>query len=205
MKTNKFKAILFCASIAALFCGCTKDDDFEIQEFTPMVFAEDFNGGTVLDNTVLDTPGWTNYAEAGTVKWKEQVYSHNAYAEFSSFQSGELSNIGWLISPPINMDAHEGEKLVFQTAQAYVSSGANSLEVLVSTDFDGTNVTAANWQPVEATLPLTSSPYFAFLNSGEVDLSSYTGNLYLAFKVKGSGTNTALDGSYQVDNIRIIY
>jgi hypothetical protein len=52
-------------------------------------------------------------------------------------------------------------------------------------------------------LPTTSSPYFEFIKSGEIDLSAYKGNINIAFKVKGSGTNNALDGSYQVDAIRV--
>jgi len=198
-----FKVTLLTAVLAFAFTGCTKDDDYEVKSFNPLVFAEDFTG--VGDNTVLNIANWTNYAEVGTTKWKQQTYSGNGYAEFSSYQSGNLTDIAWLISPAINMDAHEGEKLVFQSSQAYVSSSANSLQVLISTDFDGTNVTAATWTPLNATLPTTSATYFEFIKSGEIDLSGYTGNIYLAFKCKGSGTNTALDGSYQIDNIRIFY
>lgn len=203
MKTNMFKSILFTTLILLSFASCTSDNDYKVVQFNPLVFAQDFNVGA--DNTELILTDWNNYAEVGTAKWKQQIYSGNGYAEFSSYQSGQASNIAWLISPAINMDAHEGEKLVFQSSQAYVSSAANSLQVLISTDYDGTNVTAATWTPVNATLPTTSATYFEFLKSGEIDLSSYTGNIYIAFKCKGSGTNSALDGSYQIDNIRIFY
>ena len=43
------------------------------------------------------------------------------------------------------------------------------------------------------------------VNSGEVDLSKFNGTLYFSFKVKGSGTNTSLDATYQIDNIRLYY
>lgn len=201
MKTNKLFAILGFLFMATL-SGCSPEDDITIPNFTPLLFAEDFAVGAV-DNTVLNSTGWINYAQTGTALWKEQVYSGNAYAEFSSFQSGNAVNIAWLISPKINMDQHDQETLVFQSSQSYVSSAANTLEVLVSTNFDGTNVTTATWTPVTATLPTTASPYFEFMKSGEVDLSQYTGNISIAFKVTGSGTNTALDGSYQIDDIRV--
>lgn len=204
MKTNKL--ILPLAFAAVLFSGCTKDDDYEVHGLTPMIFAEDFSEGAV-DNTVLDTPNWINYAEAGTMLWKEQVYSGDAYAEFSSYNPSapEPVNIGWLISPAINMDEHEGEKLQFRSSQSYVSSAANSLEVLVSTDFDGTNVLGATWEPLDVTLPTPSSTYFEYVKSGIVDLSGYTGNIHIAFRVKGSGTNSQLDGGYQIDTVRITY
>lgn len=201
MKINKTLAILGLVSMVTL-SGCSPEDDIKNPTLEPMIFSEDFSVGAI-DNVILATEGWENIAEVGTAKWKTQEYSGNTYAEFTTFQSGEAVNVGWLVSPKIDMDANEGEKLQFQASQSFVTSAANSLEVLIATDYDGTNLTTANWQPVPATLPNTSSTYFAFIKSGVIDLSTYTGKINLAFKVKGSGTNTALDGSYQIDEIRI--
>ena len=201
MKTNNFLTILGCI-IFLLTTSCSPENDIKNPDFNPLVFSEDFSKGAV-DNVVLNLEGWNNIAEVGTAKWKTQIYSGNPYAEFSSFQSGDVVNIGWLVSPVINMDAFEGEILQFQASQSFVSSSANSLEVLIATNYTGNNLTTANWEPVNANLPTTSSPYFEFIKSGEIDLSAYKGNINIAFKVKGSGTNNALDGSYQVDAIRI--
>ena len=201
MKTNKILQILGFVAIVSL-SGCSPEDDIRNPNFAPLIFSEDYAVGAV-DNTILDTPNWTNFAEVGTVQWKEQIFSGNPYAEFSSFQSGQVTNVGWLVSPSIDLDATDNEILVFRSSQSFVTSAANSLEVLISTDFDGTNVAVANWEPLPATLPTTTSTYFAFIKSGEIDLSGYEGTVNIAFKVKGSGTNTALDGSYQVDDIRV--
>lgn len=201
MKTNHFLTILGCI-IFLLTTSCSPEDDIKNPDFNPLVFSEDFSKGAV-DNVVLNLEGWNNIAEVGTAKWKTQIYSGNPYAEFSSFQSGDVVNIGWLVSPVINMDTFEGEILQFQASQSFVSSSANSLEVLIATNYTGNNLATANWEPVNANLPTTSSPYFEFIKSGEIDLSAYKGNINIAFKVKGSGTNNALDGSYQVDAIRI--
>lgn len=202
MKTNKIVSILGLVALLS-FSGCSPEDDIRNPNLRPVLFSEDFAAGAV-DNVILTTEGWENIAEVGTAKWKTQVYSGNAYAEFSSFQSGNLSNIAWLISPKINLDNTENEVLQFQSSQSYVSSAANSLEVLIATDYDGTNLTTANWQPAAgAVLPTITSTYFAFMKSGEVDLSGYTGSINIAFKVKGSGTNSALDGSYQIDDIKV--
>ena len=203
MKINTIKSILFSAIVATAFTSCTNDDDFEIHKYRDVIFSEDFSENAV-DNQLLVTPNWLNIAEVGAVRWKAQIYQGNAYAEFSSYQSQDVTNIGWLISPEIDMDQHENEKLLFRAAQSFVSSAANSLQVLVSNDFDGTNVANATWVPLNPTLPTTTSPYFEFIKSGEVDLSSFTGKIRLGFKVKG-GKDNAIDGTYQVDNIRIIY
>ena len=201
MKTNNFLTILGCI-IFLLVTSCSPENDIKNPDFNPLVFSEDFSKGAV-DNAVLNLEGWNNIAEVGTAKWKTQIYSGNPYAEFSSFQSGDVVNIGWLVSPVINMDAFEGEILQFQASQSFVSSSANSLEVLIATNYTGNNLATANWEPVNANLPTTSSPYFEFIKSDEIDLSAYKGNINIAFKVKGSGTNNVLDGSYQVDAIRI--
>jgi hypothetical protein len=201
MKTNHFLPLLGCI-IFLLTTSCSPEDDIKNPDFNPLVFSEDFSKGAV-DNVVLNLEGWNNIAEVGTAKWKTQIYSGNPYAEFSSFQSGDVVNIGWLVSPVINMDTFEGEILQFQASQSFVLSSANSLEVLIATNYTGNNLTTANWEPVNANLPTTSSPYFEFIKSGEIDLSAYKGNINIAFKVKGSGTNNALDGYYQVDAIRV--
>lgn len=202
MKTNKIT--LFIALVASTLGlnSCSPEDDITMPNLKPLILNEDFSRGGV-DNVILATPGWTNYAETGTMKWKAQEFSGNLYAEFSSFQSGEAVNVAWLISPAIDLDKQEGEKLSFESAQSFVTNASNSLEALISTDFDGTNVTTATWTTIQATLPTTSSTYFQFIKSGEIDLSSYTGKAYIAFKVKGSGTNTSLDGSYQIDNVKV--
>ena len=203
MKANKFTTLLFAALTAGMFTGCVNDDDTSLPAYTPVVFGEDFDANAV-DGEDLNVPGWRNYAQEGTVLWTSQYYSLNNYAEFSGYQSGEASNIGWLISPSINLGQHANEKLVFLASQSYVTSAANSLEVLISTNYDGTNVEAATWEPLTANLPTTASPYFEFVESGEISLAQYSGNVNIAFRVKG-GNGGTIDGGYQVDSVRITY
>lgn len=203
MKTFKILGLVFVALVS--FTGCSPEDDIVIPHSTDYKFYQDFAPFTeATEGTPIALEGWTNFAQAGTVKWKEGFYSGTKYAEFTSYQSGQASNIAWLITPAINMDTMANETLAFDVAQAYVSTAANSFEVLVSTDFDGTNVMAANWTPITFTAPpLNFDTNFDFFSSGLVDLSAYTGNIYIAFKCKGSGTNTSLDGTYELDNVRI--
>jgi hypothetical protein len=165
-------------------------------------FSEDFQAA--VDGTNLDLPEWTNQATDGTRVWREEAFGGNGYAEFSAFGSGNASNVAWLVSPGINMDEHTGEVMTFQTAQHHldVDSPANSLEVYVSTDFTG-DVTTATWIPVAVTLPTQATSWYEFVSSGPVDLSAYTGTLHVAFKFIGSGTNTTLDGAFQIDNLSV--
>jgi hypothetical protein len=54
-----------------------------------------------------------------------------------------------------------------------VDSPLNSLEVFVSSNFDGLNVTKATWIPLKVILPKQATPWYQFVVLA--DLSSYTG------------------------------
>jgi hypothetical protein len=116
-----------------------------------------------------------------------------------------VSNIAWLISPKIDMDSHRNEWLTFRTAQHHldVDSPLNSLEVYISNNFDGLNVEKATWIPLSVILPKQATPWYQFIGSGKVDLSSYKGKINIAFKYTGSGRNLALDGAFQVDDVQV--
>lgn len=190
--------------------SCVKDDDFETPSFKETLFKETFNPNELNDDEFLDYNNWTSFAEAGTYKWFEKVTDGNGYIEFSGYLSGEASNIAWAITPKITLVNPDQEILTFKTASEYVTSSANKIEVFISSDFDGTNVLAATWTPVPATLAnnstnITSDDSNGYINiySGEIDLSNYSGDIYIGFRATGSGTNLALDGSLRLDDIKI--
>lgn len=185
------------------------DVDFNSERCTPLdtslfttVFEEDFESAN--DNSNLDIPNWTNFAEEGGELWTEQVSSGLKFSEFKCSGTSDITNIGWLVSPGINMDVQTSEFLDFKTAKQSITSNFNSIEVFVSTDYDGSDVLAATWDPISANLVTMSDSSNVFVNSGFIDISMYTGTLYVAFKVIGSGTDPLLDGTYRVDNVRVL-
>jgi hypothetical protein len=196
-------------SSLVLALNTTEDVDFNgercellnIDDFSELMF-EDFQ--TASNNTNLDLTGWSNFAEEGSRVWREKVYSGNGYAEFSTYNAPDDVNIAWLVSPGIDLDAQGVEFLNFKMAQHHLSSVDNTVEVLVSTDYDGSDVLSATWNSVAAILPTQSNSWYDFIDSGLVDLSSYSGTLYVGFKVTGSGTDDNLDGAYQLDDFTII-
>jgi hypothetical protein len=103
------------------------------------------------------------------------------------------------------MDQHTKEVLTFRAAQHRldIDSPLNSLEVYVSTDFDGLNVVTATWTRLTANLPKQATPWNQFIGSGAIDLSAYKGKINIAFKYTGSGRNLALDGTFQVDDVQV--
>lgn len=182
-----------------------------IEPGTPF-FTEDFE--EAVDNTDFDFEGWANIATQGTRKWSEQSYTppgpggvSNGYVEFSSHTSGSAVNEAWLVTPGIDMDVHEDETFSFDTAQHHldVDSEENQLQIYIFTSFDGFDIAGATKIEVtdSATLPTTANEWYDFVNSGEIDLSGYTGTIYIAFKFTGSGTDETIDGAFQIDNLVI--
>ncbi|MDQ1163717.1 DUF5689 domain-containing protein [Flavobacterium sp. SORGH_AS_0622] len=166
-------------------------------------FAEDFQ--SVKNNVNFVLPGWSNIVEKATKLWKSMVYSGNGYAEFNTTSTTAAENIAWLVSPKINLAGYKNAVFSFRSAQhdLKMDSPLNTLEVYVSTNFDGSNVTKAKWTKLEAKVPSLATPTREFISSGGIDLSAYSGNIHIAFKYIGSGKDKTLNGAFMVDDIKI--
>lgn len=166
-------------------------------------FSENFE--SVEANTNINLPGWANIVQKGSLYWKGSVYAGNGCAEYAISGTKVASNVGWLISPKIDLDAHTGEILTFRSAQHHldVDSALNVLEVFISSNFDGLNVATATWIPLKATFPTQATPWYQFVGSGGIDLSSYKGKVNIAFRYTGSGKTLTLDGAFQIDDVQI--
>ncbi|RXM48310.1 DUF5689 domain-containing protein [Flavobacterium sp. YO12] len=166
-------------------------------------FSEDFQ--TVKNNVNFALPGWSNIVEKATKLWKSIVYAGNGYAEFNTTSTTAAENIAWLVSPKINLTGYKNAVLSFRSAQhdLKVDSPLNTLEVYVSTNFDGSNIAKAKWTKLDAKVPLLSTPARQFISSGGIDLSSYSGNIHIGFRYIGSGKDKTLNGAFMVDDVKI--
>jgi len=166
-------------------------------------FAEDFQ--SVKNNVNFILPGWSNIVEKASKLWKSMVYSGNGYAEFNTTSTTAAENIAWLVSPKINLTGYKNAVLSFRSAQhdLKTDSPLNTLEVYVSTNFDGSNVTKAKWTKLEVKVPTLSTPTRQFISSGGIDLSAYSGNIHIAFKYIGSGKDKTLNGAFMIDDVKI--
>jgi hypothetical protein len=166
-------------------------------------FAEDFQ--LVKNNVNFALPGWSNIVEKATKLWKSIVYGGNGYAEFNTTSTTATENVAWLVSPKINLKDYKNAVLSFRSAQhdLKIDSPLNTLEVYVSTNFDGASISKAKWIKLVAKVPSLSTPAREFISSGGVDLSSYSGNIHIAFKYIGSGKDKTLNGAFMVDDVKI--
>jgi hypothetical protein len=195
---NIIKSFLAIVTVSiAVSCS----DDTEIAPFKPLIFSEDFPEADINYNATFDFEGWTNFAETGTKLWIERDYNNDGYIQFSPFGSGQASNIGWAITPAITITEGANAVFSFSSASNFVDNPDNKLEVFISTNYDGTNVLAATWTALNAVVANNTTNNYTYIPSGEIDLSSYSGTVHIAFKVTGNGS--ALDGLFQVDKIKV--
>jgi len=175
---------------------------------TTNVLFEDFE--SQRNNRPIEIEGWTNYSETGTQAWEGfSSTSSNASlgrsCRFQSASSGDESNIGWLITPALNLDAHNGASLRFKTSNSLADS--SYMEVFFASDWDGTQagVTSATWQILSDAYVVKDSDAFSeWVSSGNVDLSCISGTIHIAFKYTGSG-QSSFDGVYELDEISVDY
>lgn len=172
------------------------------------LFFEDFESQN--NNKPVDIDGWTNYIETGTEAWEGySSTSSNASlgrsARFQSASSGDDSNIGWLITPAIDLDSYSGVTIRFKTSNSLADS--SFMEVLYSLDWNGAEntITSATWGVLsDAYVVKDTDSFVPWFNSGTVDLSCAAGTIHIAFKYTGSGQDN-FDGVYELDDISVDY
>lgn len=165
------------------------------------ILSEDFEGTGLAVNDDIALTGWSNVMEVGTRAWIYKEYNSNGYAQFSSYNSTE-ANEAWLITPAIDLTGYTGTSLSFDINVGYWKHAGFS--VLISTDFAGT-VSSANWTDVTSSFTIPTTPtdtYGTFATAGSMDLSSYSGMIYVAFKYVGDD-NAGETTTFQVDNVTV--
>ncbi len=190
----------FAAENYVLIINTPSDIDFTESRCDP--FFEEYFETTTTGSISLT--GWTNYKEAGSKDWESysDANSLGKSARMGAFRSGDMSNIAWLITSEINFDDKMGEVLSFKTSNSFADS--STLEALISTDWNGTEatITSATWTVLPAEIVPNSANFRDWVSSGNIDLSSYTGIGYIAFKYTGNKSSSN-DGTYELDDIVI--
>lgn len=143
-------------------------------------------------------PGW--YVNAQGNKWTVGEYDKNKYLQFTANKADGPAE-AWLVTPGIEIEA-TGKQFAWDVKTGYWTH--DGLQVLISTDFDGTNVDGANWQDVTSqfTIPQDKGKWGDELErAGVMDLDAYAGQtIYIAFHYKGNSDEKKTT-SYQIDNI----
>lgn len=195
-------------SIVGIYSIFRTDKQFAIRDINE-VASTTTNCPAVLfnENFTAGMPtSWVNFKEAGSKTWYAATSGSNKLAACSAYNSGDASNIVWLVTPAIDLTGYTSKNLSFNTIIGF-PTGTATLDVLISTNYLPSldpNSSSVTWTPLSYTAPtLPTSGNWGSTTPSSVDLSSYTGTIYLAFKYTGSGTggNTS---TYEVDDVKIV-
>ncbi len=154
-----------------------------------------------FDDGSITSGGWMQHTVIGNnVLWETSSAGGAAtdYCQISNYIDGvKYDTENWLVSSSYDLTNISAPFLNFNNAFNY--SGP-TLQVLISTDYDGTSdPNTATWSALN---PILSSGSWAWANSGNVDLSAYkTSNVHIAFKYTGTSSSGS---TWEIDDIKII-
>ena len=164
-------------------------------------------GGNAVDELMMDFEGlaigvdvnitdWENEVVQGTRKWRTKEFDNNIYVQATAFQDEEPSMETWLVTPAISMNGNN--KLSFRSAVAFYTH--NGLKIMISSNYNG-DANAASWTELNANLAGSSQSNYEWVNSGEIDLSSYSGEVHIGFQYVGDGASNTC--TYIIDDISV--
>lgn len=155
----------------------------------------------VTNNVDFSKDGWQNLFTAGSRKWQGKYFStdKNYYVQATAYgaTAGETQE-SWLITPGLNLDLAEEKTFSFKSAVAYWNE-TTTFEVYVLQNVDGTTVRT---KLDGLTLPTSSTTNYLFVESGNIDLSSYSGVVYIGFMYNGVGGASGTSASWCVDDVQ---
>jgi len=167
------------------------------------LFLEDFES-IGANNGTLTLTGWKNIGEVGNVSYQNAVFGTTKCAKISAFSTGASTVTSWFIMPSVNLTGAAAPKLTFLEAAGY-ATGPTVLEVLVSTNYNGSNTpSTSTWTQVWTKTALTPTTGYGTLTSiGNINLSAFIGQtVYIAFKY--SGGDPTKTTTYEFDDVRVL-
>lgn len=175
--------------------------------------------GATLPSTTGLFSGWGFIRQVGYYQvWGGTTSGTIYYPSASVTYSSDTRNVEWMITPPIQNSPTKN--INFQTTTTgHTVSLNNQLSVLVSTDYNGYNLTSATygtqatWTDITAAFNIattnfnfyTASPAGVPLSSTNASslLSGYTGTFYVGFRYAGAKAVADSAASYGINNVVI--
>lgn len=150
-----------------------------------------------FEDLSLTSGGWTQQGVSGAIPWSASSFSGDNFAKINNFVGGSNNACEtWYFSPAVDLTVSPTPVLTFRTAANF---DGPDLEVLVSTDWDGTSApSTATWTPLA---PALSPGSYTWTDSGPLSLSAFlSANFHVAFRYTGSDSDGKV---YEVDDITI--
>ncbi len=151
---------------------------------------ENFDASTSLP------AGWKAVKVEGNKAWYVATFSGNNYASMTGYK-GTAPFDSWLISPAVDLSKVSAKTLSFRSQVNGYGSTTSTIEVFVLTSADPATATKTKLSAAWPTAP--ASGYSSWLGSGTLDLSSFSGTVYIGFRY--AATQDANYATWCVDDI----
>ncbi len=140
---------------------------------------------------------WRQVQLAGNKSWYTTTFDANTYAAMTGYK-GTAPFDQWLISPAVDMDQVEKKVLSFRSQVNGYGSTTTKFNVYILNSPDPAKATVKEkLNPALPTAP--SSGYSSWVESGNLDLSKFTGKVYVGFQYEA--TQDANYATWCVDDI----
>ena len=158
-----------------------------------------------FDNGEIDSEGWNQYNVLGSdILWGTSSSGGAAsdYAVIRNYLDGvNVPCENWMVSSKIDLNGISSPQLSFGNDVNY---SGDPLQLLISTDYDGTSIPNAQgtWIDISASVSWDPNPNgWGFENTGDIDLSQFSGQtITMAFKYTGSSSGGS---TWEIDDIKI--
>lgn len=123
---------------------------------------------------------WTLAKLSGDKDFYATAYNGTTYAAATGYKGTEPPYDQWLISPAIDIEKCADKNLTFKTQVNGYGSTTSVFETYVLTSNDPATAEKTKLNANYAVAP--ESGYSSWAESGNIDLSSYKGNIYVGFR-----------------------
>ena len=124
--------------------------------------------------------------------------SGNNYASMTGYK-GTAPFDSWLVSPAVDLSKVSAKNLSFRSQVNGYGSTTSTIEVFVLSSDDPATATKTKLSASWPTPP--ASGYSSWLGSGTIDLSSFSGTVYIGFRY--AATEDSNYATWCVDNVCI--
>ncbi len=170
------------------------NESAEPELIAPPVAQYDFENLTKGD--IEKISGW--YVSAKGNKWTVGEYEKNKYLQFTANKADGPAE-AWLVTPAVKVEGAD-KKLAWDVTVGYWTH--DGLKVLISTDFNGNDVTKATWEDVTPNFYMPKPEKWSdFATAGTMNLDTYADKtIYIAFHYTGNSDEKKTT-TYRIDNI----
>lgn len=184
--------------------GAVGKDDGSDQPATPVEAVAslycDFDSSDKIADFLKQ--GWVNVSTAGNLSgWYIKTYQNNNYVTVSAY----LGNASggpyeeWLVAPPVDLSKSPRKSVSFICQSAY-SAPDSSLEVYL---LDSNDPKTAKATKLNANIPTPPESGYSAWTESNIDLSAYSGVVYIAWKYYSKAGGNGASSTYCVDNVNI--